>query len=199
MPATDKDFWRQKVKACRSALPPEEREEKSDRIIRRLVGLAEYQRAQLVLCYLSKGDEAATNRLIRRRLADGKATAVPVTKPEEGVIVPSRLDDWEKELVLGAYNIRESAPAFFRPVEAAQIDLVIVPGVVFDRRGNRVGYGKGYFDRFLRSPGLGAPVVALAFALQVVPVIEAEAHDVPVDAIVTEDEVIYCQKHPGPG
>lgn len=197
MSRSDKTVLRQKMLRLRRALPPEAREEKSERIIRRLTELPVYQEADCVLCYLSKEDEPATDRLIRQRLAAGRNTAVPVLRPEEGIFVPARLADWEKDLITGPYGIREPAPAFFRPVAASQIDLVLVPGVVFDRRGNRIGFGKGYYDRFLRTPGLRAPAVALAFALQVVPGVPAAAHDVPVDAIVTEDEVIDCRKHPG--
>jgi len=196
MPAADKAALRRLIQGRRRALPPEVRAEKSERIIRNLVELAEYQRARFVFCYLSQGDEAATDQIIRQQLAAGQPVAVPVTRPDEGVIVPSRLDEWEGMLVTGAYNIREPAPVFFQPVAPTQIDLVLVPGVVFDRRGNRIGYGKGYFDRFLRSPGLRAPTVALAFDLQIVSAVAAEAHDVPVDIIVTETEVIYSGNLP---
>jgi 5-formyltetrahydrofolate cyclo-ligase len=77
-------------------------------------------------------------------------------------------------------------------VEPDDLDLVIVPGVAFDRRGNRLGFGGGYYDRFFER--CNATRVGLAYAFQVVDDIPAEDHDVKIDWLVTEDEVILCQK-----
>jgi 5-formyltetrahydrofolate cyclo-ligase len=81
-----------------------------------------------------------------------------------------------------------------RLLDPAELDLVIVPGVAFDRSGNRVGYGAGYYDRFLRRTRPGVPAVAVAFAVQVVPEVPAGGTDRRVDAIVTETEVIRCRR-----
>ena len=84
-------------------------------------------------------------------------------------------------------------PADGRVLDPSEVDLVIVPGVAFDRSGNRLGFGAGYYDRFLPRTAEGTPAVAIAFALQVVPEVPTGAMDRRVDAIVTEAEVIRCR------
>jgi 5-formyltetrahydrofolate cyclo-ligase len=83
-------------------------------------------------------------------------------------------------------------PAEGRVLDPAEVDLVVVPGVAFDRSCNRVGYGAGYYDRFLRLTRPGVPAVAIAFASQIVSIVPTGGTDRRVDAIVTEAEVIRC-------
>jgi 5-formyltetrahydrofolate cyclo-ligase len=95
-----------------------------------------------------------------------------------------------KELRPNKYGIPEPVPEDTAHCEYDYIDLVIVPGVVFDQCGHRIGYGGGYYDRFLSKIDLSVPRLSVAFEVQVIREIPAESHDLPVDKIITEERVI---------
>jgi 5-formyltetrahydrofolate cyclo-ligase len=125
-------------------------------------------------------DEVDTRELVRDALRE-KAVLLPYVAQER--IYAGAITDLD-DLSRGPYGTLE--PATKRP--AAEIDLVLVPGVAFDRSRHRLGYGKGYYDAFLR--GVPAVKVGVAFARQIVPSIPAEAHDVQMDIVVTEEGVL---------
>jgi len=97
------------------------------------------------------------------------------------------------ELEPGAFNILEPKKEFFRPVSPDDIDLVIIPGVAFDKDGDRIGYGMGFYDRFLRSMKKNIPVVALAYEFQIVDDIPVDDTDVTVHKIITEERIIEVE------
>lgn len=147
--------------------------------------LTGYRKASLVMLYLSLPDEAPTDRLIKMVLSDGKRVCVPVT--EGRVITPCEISEGE-ELSEGAFSVRE--PLIKRAVCKEKIDICVVPGLLFDKRGTRCGYGKGCYDTFLET--INPLKVGLAFSSQVVTAFPSEAHDVKMNYIITEKEVIDC-------
>ena len=179
---------RREVIARRDALPEPQRAAASLAIVDRVGALSEARDAVSVMAFWSFGSEVETAPLIERLLAEGKTVALP--RIEGSDIVPVAF-------VAGgattgtSFGARE--PEGGRVLDPSELDLVIVPGVAFDRSGNRVGYGAGYYDRFLRRTRAGVPAVAIAFALQVVPEVPAGRGDRRVDAILTEAEVIRCR------
>jgi 5-formyltetrahydrofolate cyclo-ligase len=88
------------------------------------------------------------------------------------------------------YGIPEPIIERTEDFKAENIDLVIVPGIAFDEEGSRIGYGGGFYDRFIQLLGHGVPLLSIAFELQVIPKIPSENHDLPVDKIITEKRVI---------
>jgi 5-formyltetrahydrofolate cyclo-ligase len=102
-------------------------------------------------------------------------------------------DGWEK----GRYGIPEPLRRRGSRPRSGPFDLVVVPGVAFDRKGRRLGHGFGYYDRFLGTLSEGVPRVGLAFSHQVVPEVPVEAWDVPVHALITEEGVVRAAKVPG--
>lgn len=94
------------------------------------------------------------------------------------------------ELIVGERGLLEPDPDRAEPI-GEEIDLVLVPGLAFDRNGGRIGYGAGFYDRFLA--GTPAVKVALAYSLQLIDAVPVEPHDVPVDRILTEEESIVCR------
>ncbi len=186
--AGGKGLLRQKMRAARDALSPAEIEEKSERIAKRLLAHPAYQKAASVMCYASFGSEVRTDGLIKSALAAGKAVAVPVCLPDQRLL-PSLVCFFPDELEPGRFGVPEPKAGCLRPASPADFDLIIVPGVAFDRRGYRLGYGAGYYDRFLRETRPGAVFLGLAFELQVVEDVQPEPHDVPVHIIVTEERV----------
>jgi 5-formyltetrahydrofolate cyclo-ligase len=94
-------------------------------------------------------------------------------------------------LEVGAYNILEPKQESIEQVDVESIDLIIVPGVVFDESGNRIGHGKGYYDRLLND-SQNIPNIGLTFELQMIDNIESEKHDEKIDVIITEDRIMKC-------
>ncbi len=189
---TRKKNLRKKILALRDALSEEERGQKSITIHKHLFSLPEFASAQTVAFFISFKSEVVTEPMIREALSLSKKVVVPITDLTERKLVFSRLIDFSEDLSPGTWGIPEPKPACIRPVAPEEIDLVITPGAVFDRRGNRIGYGGGFYDGLLSS--VGKPAVALAFSVQIVECVPTESgHDVPVDMIITEEGITRCR------
>lgn len=188
----EKQILRQQVLAARCQMAPAEVAEKSKRIIERLLELPQYTKANTILTYVDFRNEVLTGHFITQALQAGKRITVPLVNRSEKLIIPCAVENFPGDLVPGTYGIKEPAPDKVRPVPVEEIDQVIVPGVVFDEKGQRLGYGGGYYDRLLPRLRQGASKVALAFELQVcrdlTPLLDH--HDQPVDMIITEDRII---------
>ncbi|MCK4327413.1 MAG: 5-formyltetrahydrofolate cyclo-ligase [Candidatus Diapherotrites archaeon] len=157
--------------------------DKSGAIAKRLFQQPEYQSAKSVLLYFSIGSEVDTCKIIRDALKTKKVFLPFVEGGEMGYAQIQSMEGLEP----GKYGIME--PLDKEP-SSAGLDLVVVPGIAFDESGHRVGYGGGYYDRFL--PAANAFTIGLAYDAQVIEDIPAEGHDCPVKKIVTETRVITC-------
>ena len=160
--------------------------------------LEEYQTSRMPLIYVSFRSEVDTHQLIRERLNSGLEVAVPKTDVTNRRLETYLLKDWEKGLRPGAYGILEPDVKVVSLIRPSQIDMVVVPGSVFDRRCGRYGYGGGYFDRFLSIEAPQALRIGLAFSLQVLPEIPLKTHDQRMDIIVTENEILRCNRQANP-
>jgi len=184
----------------RNSLSRDEIDFKSKKIEKKLFALPEFQRAKTVMFYVSFRSEVKTEKMIRNALNLGKRVAVPIVDREK--ITVSEIKNLRKELSKGSFGLREPKKEFRRRVDQKKIDLVVVPGVVFDRTGGRLGYGRGYYDRFLRSRPIAlrmgrsahCVLIGLAFDLQIVREIPLVEKDVRVNKIVTESGIIDCKK-----
>jgi 5-formyltetrahydrofolate cyclo-ligase len=174
--------------AARDSLSPEERTAKSREIEERLFALPEFTSARIVLFFASFRSEVDTISMIRRALASGKRVILPKVQGKELSLY--EICDFDDDVAPGAWGIPEPKGAKLAKLD--EIDLMIMPGAAFDERGNRVGYGAGFYDRLL--PAFRKMTIALAFEAQIVPDVPADSHDVPVDAIVTEKRVITAQR-----
>lgn len=155
-------------------------------IARELWNLDAYRRAGRLMTYVAFKKEVQTETIIREALSQGKQVAVPLCSKPERRLIASRLLDFPGDLAAGTWGIPEPRPEALRPLDPKTLDLVLVPGVGFDRQGYRLGYGGGYYDRFLRRLAPGCLCVGLAFSLQVVDELPREHHDRPVDLVITE-------------
>ena len=185
---------RKEIIATRMSQPDETVAEKSARVAEKVKGLPEFQKAGLVMFYLDFRNEVATGELIKYCLENGKRVVIPITDTKNIRLIPSELKDYPGELKSGTWGILEPKPECVRLVELNEIDFVIVPGVSFDTSGNRLGYGGGFYDRFLRLMRPDTAFAALAFELQIRDDVGPEEHDYPVHYVVTEDRVIKCKK-----
>lgn len=173
------------------ALDPQEKADADRRILERVMALPAFQRAQKVFCYFPLAHEVNTTPLVEALLEVHGIAYVPVTDPDERMLRVAEIAATD-ELTEGPFGILEpTSPTF---VEPAAIDVWIVPGIAFDGRGQRIGHGGGYFDAFFAEHPLDALKVALAYALQVVDEVPASDHDVPVDIVVTEDEIWIAEE-----
>jgi 5-formyltetrahydrofolate cyclo-ligase len=195
----EKALLRKLILEKRRALSDHERGAKSISIQERLLGLEEFNQGGVVHIFLSFKGEVMTDGIVRKALTLGKRVVVPVVANEAEGLILSELKKYPEEVEPGTLGIPEPKKEHIRRVEIGIIDLFVLPGVAFDTEGNRLGYGRGYYDRILgRTAPVQAigqvPLVALAFELQLVDCIPSSVHDVRVHKIVTEDRVIECRK-----
>lgn len=187
-PQTKHDI-REQAHAARRAL--EHKDELSALIMDRVFALPEYARAATVMFYIDVRAEVRTRQALPAALAGGKTIVVPWCN-EHGELELFRLESMD-ELELGMYRILEPKPELrnLREKQLApeQLDLILVPGVAFDRRGGRTGHGKGYYDKLLQHARPDTPLIGLAFECQLFPQIPMHEHDIFMDKVVTEAAV----------
>lgn len=174
----------------RNAIPPEVRLSRSDAIWKRLVEVPDFQTARQALFFITLGSEVETG-VMRRMCRDlGMAVAAPRAESRSRSMHFHLLPD-DDALIVGPYGVLQPPPeAPLAPLDSGSV--VLVPGSVFDRSGNRLGMGGGFYDRWLADEGRGLPTIGLAYQEQVVERVPASAHDVPVDWLVTDQETCEC-------
>ncbi len=178
----EKEKVRRGMLEMRKGHSEEERDRKSEKVMERFFDLGEYGDADVVALYLSKNEEVDAWRVVEAA-AERKNVVLPIVKG--GGI---RFVYYEKygRMRRGPYGIMEPVGEEF----SGKIDLMALPGVAFDRRGNRIGMGKGYYDRYLAGAGRPGALVGLCFGFQLLESVPTESFDVPVDVVVTEREVV---------
>jgi 5-formyltetrahydrofolate cyclo-ligase len=180
---------RREVLKKRDELSPDVRTGKDSRIKERLFSLPEFLGAKTVLFYSSFRSEVETRTLIEESLKMGRRIVLPKVDRTKHMLVLYEIKD-TSELTEGYMGIHEPYSLDERMVSLEDIDLAVIPGAGFDRLGNRLGYGAGYYDILLSNSKKKMPVIALSYEEQIVDLIPAEAHDVKVDVIITEERVM---------
>lgn len=158
---------------------------KSQKIKEKVFLHPEFKRAKTVMFYIAEDIEVDTEEMIRCALKQGKKVAVPITDVSRNELIVSLLVDYDKELTKGPYGILEPKSDFARPIPFKMIDLVIVPGVAFDKKGNRLGHGTGYYDRFLNKISKTVPTIGLAFDFQIIRSLPVLPHDISVKELIS--------------
>lgn len=174
----DKKALRQKIREQKRAMTQQQIDEASQRLTALFLATPQYQEAKTIYGYLPYNQEVRTYALLEQALADGKRVAVPkVYGDEMEFIYLSDLAAVEK----GYSGIPE--PIADEPIAHDPTALVLMPGLAFDRQGHRIGYGGGYYDKYLsREPG--HPTIALCYEFQLLPQIDTEEFDIPVDCVL---------------
>ena len=174
----DKTELRREIRARKRTMTEAEIEERSARLARLFFASRAYQNAKTIYGYLSYNQEVRTVPMLRRALEEGKHVAVPKVYGDEMKFI--YLDDLS-QVAKGYAGIPE--PIADGPEANDPEALVLMPGLVFDPQGHRIGYGGGFYDKFLaREPG--HPTVALCYDFQVLPRLETEEFDIPVDTVL---------------
>jgi 5-formyltetrahydrofolate cyclo-ligase len=186
----DRQKLRKSILAQRDMMIEADRREKSLKIVERLWQLEEVENAMSIFMYVNFRSEVETEEFIRQCLARGKEVTVPYTDVKEKALLPIRITDFDKDLSPGYCLIPEPDPDRAAEILAETIDIVIIPGSVFDTSGGRLGYGGGYYDRFLVNDAPQAKRIGLAFELQVVEKVPMLPHDQFLNILITEKRVV---------
>lgn len=179
----EKKLLRNNILFIRNSLDKETKEAMDYEIYNKLITSELYIKAKNIFIYLSFGSEIETNKIINRALEDKKEVYIPKIYKDDKSMKAIRLISFN--------DLKENSMGILEPIddsnfiEKESIDLIIVPGAVFDLSGNRIGYGGGYYDRYLENIKEINNKLVLAYDLQIVNFIEAEAHDISFDYIIT--------------
>ena len=173
----------------RDALASDERHRLSKEIGERLRGYLLEKEYQSIHCYISFRSEVETRECIERALQERIRVTVPIVEQIDGKKVLAHTEISKlSDLVNGHFGLQE--PVERTPASLLSLDAVIVPLVAFDRHGTRLGYGMGFYDRFLRELPRTIERIGLAFRMQEMTDIPSLPHDEPLDTIITEQEII---------
>lgn len=174
-----------------AGLSPVQRRAQSASITSLVNALPEWKQARAVMLYLALPDEVDTAELFARAFAEGKTVAVPrIIDPAARRMVPVHIHSLEEEKLQEAHFGIRVPLAEPEEVPAGQLDLVLVPGLGFSSRGDRIGRGLGYYDRFLAQAELRAVLCGLAFDVQMADALPVDRHDRPMDLVVAAGGVI---------
>lgn len=171
-------------KEKRNAMPVDEVIEKSVLAEELFLSSELYHNSECIMLYMPLGNETDTSLILKKALANGKMVVIPVTDTSNTDIIPCIVS---KDTVFkkGAYSINE--PDRLIKADETHIDTVIVPGIAFGKDGGRVGFGKGYYDRFLQKTN--AIKVGFCYEFQLYETIFTDKHDVAMDYVVTERKI----------
>lgn len=191
----DKITLRSQTLLKRRNLTEDEWGEKNEQLLQRLQSLEVYQLAERILMYYGVKNEADPVPLVSQCIEQGKRVYFPFIDSENDIFHAGEVVSVHQDMELGAFNIME--PKDRVSCEVERIDLVLVPGVVFDHQGNRIGMGKGFYDRFFhqfQDSQHEHKRVGLAFDFQIVPSLPAEEFDERVGWVVSESGVRECKR-----
>ncbi len=182
---------RKNILAVRRGMTREEVAAGSDKLAEHLCAWPVYQNAKNIMLYLAMPDEPHLDKVISNAFAAGKTICVPHMRETRGLMdaaVIANLDD----LVVGQFNLLTPNPATLKLLEPSELDLIIVPGVAFDKDGRRLGMGAGYYDRFLLKANK-AELIGAAWAAQILETVPTDDHDKPVNYLLNEKGIFTCR------
>lgn len=180
---------RKEMKKLRSQLTREEIFERSRRIHHNFYSLRLKNSLQNYMSYVSIDNEVSTLELIGDLLDAKKNVSVPICVPETTQLIASKIYNLD-ELTTSHFGLLEPRNEFIRPVDPMDLDVVLIPGLAFDRNCNRLGHGKGYYDRFLTKISSNALKIGLAYSFQILEQVPKDSFDIKLDIVITEKEIL---------
>jgi 5-formyltetrahydrofolate cyclo-ligase len=188
----DKKEARNRAQTIRDRIPLREKKLLDAAILKNLFTWDIYQKAQYIFCYVSFRSEINTIPIIERMLKNNKVVTVPRINLKTCTMRAFIITDFIKNLRPGEYGILEPLPSC-QEADYSKIDLIISPGLAFTIKGERLGYGGGFYDRFLQK-NTGVPNCALSYDRLVIGHLPVKNSDVPVDYLITESRLIRTHK-----
>lgn len=190
-----KNQLRQQYKKIRQQLAGTEVQQRSAQIAANLFQTSFWQQSQIIMLYLSFQNEVATQAIYQQGWTEGKTMLLPICAMQNGLMEMSVFSSFE-QLEPNRYGIGELPPQLQQIVSPQQIDLCIIPGIAFDHAGNRLGFGAGYYDRYLPRVNHKAKRVALAYECQLYDAtLPINSFDLPMDYIITETQCYTISPH----
>lgn len=186
---TAKDEIRKRNKKLRAQLDKNEVLQKSSLASEFFLKSELYKQSEQIMLYMPLGNEISTLDIIKKALDDGKRVVLPVTDGDTGEITPCLIDK-NTRFGMGAFSVTE--PIEGKTADMDKTDVIIVPGIAYDRNGGRVGFGKGCYDRLLDTST--AVKVGYCYDFQICDEIDTERHDVKMDFLVSESGIIKINK-----
>ncbi|MDY4698107.1 5-formyltetrahydrofolate cyclo-ligase [Eubacterium coprostanoligenes] len=183
--SADKKELRSYIKTKRKSV--ENKAEKDSLVAQNLLSLDEIKKADTVLCYISLDDEICTDEIVRVLLVSGKSVGAPYCVDNNGNMDFYYITDFD-DLRIQSFGVREPVIEKCKKVTSFDNTIIILPGLCFDSNGNRLGYGKGYYDRFLQIHSLIS--VGLCYNSLIVKKVPTDMYDKKADIIVTENDII---------
>ena len=191
----DKEQLRRKLQKCLLEMTEEQRSQKSRKAFRNLVSTPQFQNASVIMMYLSLPHEVDTSEAILHAWQHGKMVSVPKISWQQRHMIPVQINSLETGFSTEVAGLRNPITGVPMPIE--EIDLVVAPALAFDRKGNRLGRGGSYYNRFFANEELKAPRCGFAFAEQLIDSIPTTGSDKPVDFLVTDEKVTYFNNPQG--
>jgi 5-formyltetrahydrofolate cyclo-ligase len=191
----DKAQLRSELQKRLLQMSDEQRSGKSHKACQNLISTPQFQSASAVMMYLSLPHEVDTSEAILHAWQLGKVVAVPKISWQQRHMIAVEISSLETGFSTSASGLRNPIKGI--PMPSKEIDLVVTPALAFDRKGNRLGRGGSYYDRFFANDELKAPRCGFAFTEQIVDSVPMAETDVPVDFLVTDKEVVYFNDQQG--
>jgi 5-formyltetrahydrofolate cyclo-ligase len=182
-----KQEWRKKIQKLRDDIPHEEKSRMDKKIFQHLTSWNVFKGSKYIFCYLSFRSEVDTMHLLEHALAEKKTVTVPKINIHERFMKAHVISSISKNLAIGEYGIQEPL-SVCDEAEYEKIDLIITPGLAFTRKGERLGYGGGYYDKFLEKHS-GITTCALTYDILILDFLPVKDNDRPVDYLITESGV----------
>jgi 5-formyltetrahydrofolate cyclo-ligase len=190
MIASDKDTLRRELMARRAGLSAETVRTASEDALSLIRSLAEWRQAREVLVYWPVRGEVDVRPLVAELWQRGCRVLMPRCRPDAYGEMDIACAACEDELVPGPFTLMEPDAGKCPPVDECSPDMALIPGVCFDRRGYRLGFGGGYYDRLLATEGMKRPLIlGIGYAFQLVESLPVQPWDMPVDIVCTEEEL----------
>jgi 5-formyltetrahydrofolate cyclo-ligase len=189
----EKNNIRKTILNKRALLSEAEVEENSRKIIESIYKTDEFISASCIMCYVDFKKEVKTEDFIKLCLSMGKRVAVPVIIKDSvnfKTIIASEIYSFGNDMERNSFGILEPKKEALREVDPSQIDLMIVPGLAFDIYKNRLGFGAGFYDKFLENTKKDCYKLAVAYEMQIIEKVPTEEHDKVMDSIITEKRII---------
>lgn len=187
-----KHEMRCRIRKLRRCMDKEVIDAKSKQITAHLAQWPQFQSAKTIMMFLAMPDEPQMTEAIQLALSLGKTVCVPHMRETRGLMdaaIIRNLDD----LIVGQFDLLVPNPATLSILEPEALDLIIVPGVAYDKTGCRLGMGAGYYDRFLPK-AVKAELIGAAWSAQILDIVPTDPHDRPVKYLLTEDGIFSCCK-----
>jgi len=189
----NKEEIRRDILKKRHSLSRDDIRNKSEQVFLHLAKTVDYRNFQNIMFYAATKSEVQTEEMIKKSMKMGKNVFIPIILSDCINLAASEIFDFDSELEKGEKGILKPKKEYYRIFTPENIDLIIIPGVAFDLRGNRIGRGFGYYDNFLRKIPSSTKIIALAFEIQIVKRIIADKNDMPVHEIITEKRIITSE------